>query len=231
MRSQKLTTDQVLEVFTDELTSRDGKITDTFNDGRRLFCRSVLPLADSRRPGDAFHGGLALKATDEQICIYPYTFRLVCRNGAIHSQSIGSLSIEGLDDLAPQFILQSLRDGIDICSAREIFHDTMNKIRGLANREVNHALDVLTFISTHAGASSDRLLAGILDRFFESKDQTQYALANAITALARDTKDPHQRWNLEALGGALLTAVLPKGPRDKASARADVIAEEPVPVG
>src|SRR3954462_14565663 len=125
MRLEKLTTDQVIEVFTEELTSRGGHVTDAFNDGRRLFCRSVLPLCDQVRKGDDIHGGIALKFTDEQICVYPYTFRQVCRNGAISAESVGSLVIEGLDYLAPHFILQSIREGIDACSTPEIFHNTM----------------------------------------------------------------------------------------------------------
>jgi hypothetical protein len=110
MRSEMLTTDKVLEVFTDEHARR--KITDTFNDGRRLFCRSTLPQADQVRPGDSFHAGIAIKATDEQICVYPYTFRLLCQNGAIRAQSVGSVCIEGLDQLQPYPTLMHIREAI-----------------------------------------------------------------------------------------------------------------------
>jgi hypothetical protein len=228
MLSQKLTTDQVLEVFTDEIASRGGKVTDTFNDGRRLFCRSVLPIEGTVRPGDRLHGGIALKATDEQICVYPYTFRLVCRNGAIRSKSVGSLSIEGLEHLATYFIMQSIRDGIDACSAPEIFHDTMNKIRTVANHELEMALDLMTFFSTHSGALGAGVFAQILERFFDEKDKTQFALANAITSTARDTKDPQARWNLEELGGGLLIALLPRIPQG--SAHATVRDDDLIPV-
>ena len=218
MRRENLTTDQVLEVFTDELDSLGGKVTDIFDDGRRLFARSVLPVSDNVRAGDEIHAGIALKFTDEQICVYPYTFRQVCRNGAIQSKSVGSLTIEGLDYLAPHFVLQSIREGIDACSAPEIFHDTMNQIRTVANHELDMALDLMTFISSHSGVLGRDLAAQILQGLFQQKDKTQFTLANAITAVARDTKDPQQRWNLEELGGGLLIAASPKVPQDSTRA-------------
>jgi len=218
MRRENLTTDQVLEVFTEELTTRGGRVIDTFNDGRRLFCRSTLPLSDEASPGDDIHGGIALKFTDEQICVYPYTFRQVCRNGAIHAESIGSLVIESAHQLAPCFVLQSIREGIEACSAPEIFSDTMNRMRDTVHHELDTVLNLMPLLSSVAGQSVKHLLADILNNLFEQKEQTQFSLANAITAAARDTKDPQTRWNLEELGGAVLIAAAPKLPQDSAYA-------------
>ena len=218
MRSAKLTTDQVLDVFTDELTSRGGNITDTFNDGRRLFCRSVLPLADKVRPGDQINGGIALKATDEQICVYPYTFREWCRNGAIHAETVGSLVIEGLHQLAPYFVLQSIREGIDQCAAPEVFNGTMNKMRHTLESKVDLILNLMPLLSGFSGRDATRFFSDILDRLFEEKEHTQFGLANAITSLARDTGDPQPHWDLEELGGGLLIAAPTRLPKDGARA-------------
>ena len=214
MRNGKLTTDQVLDVFGDELASRGGKITDTFNDGRRLFARSVLPFADEVRGGDNINGGIALKATDEQICVYPYTFRVICRNGAIRAESAGSLVIEGLAQLAPYFISQSLREGIDACCDPEIFKNTIKRMRDSAEMELDTALNLLPLFSRQKGLIGSDIFAKIVDRFFGERDKTQFGLGNAITSVARDSKDPEQRWNLEELGGGLLVAVLPQVPQD-----------------
>jgi hypothetical protein len=219
MRSEMLTTDKVLEVFTDELAARQGKVTDTFNDGRRLFCRSTLPQADQVRPGDGFHAGIALKATDEQICVYPYTFRLVCRNGAVRAQSVGSLVIEGVCELAPCSVLQSIREGIEACAAPEVFSDTMNRMRRATETQIDNVLNLLPMLSIFSQAGRTDLMSQILNVFFKEKNQTQYSFANAITAIARDTSDPQERWDLEELGGGLLVAIAPKPPHDSARAK------------
>src|SRR5438067_1615114 len=83
-----LTTEEILAAFTDEIASHRGRVTDTFDDGRRLFARSVVPLIEAVRPGDQLQGGVALKATDDEVCVYPYIFRLICRNGAIMAHTI-----------------------------------------------------------------------------------------------------------------------------------------------
>jgi len=219
MRSEMLTTDKVLQVFTDELAARQGKITDTFNDGRRLFCRSTLPRADQVRPGDGFHAGIAIKATDQQICVYPYTFRLLCQNGAIRAQSVGSLCIEGLDQLQPYPTLMHIREAIEACSAPEVFADTMTRMRTIASTQVDMMLNFAAYFSMHPCKTAAEMMSKILDRFFEEKDQTQFGLANAITSLARDTSDPQTRWDLEELGGGLLVAIAPKLPHDSARAK------------
>ena len=93
MRSSILSTEQVLDFFTQEVALLGGQVSDKFIDGGWLFARSVLPEVKEVRPRDRLQGGVAIKATDEQICIYPYIFRLVCSNGAITAQSVGASTI------------------------------------------------------------------------------------------------------------------------------------------
>jgi hypothetical protein len=97
-----LTTAQVLEVFTEEVTALAGSVADTFDDGLRLFTRSVIPLFDDVRTGDRVQGGVALKMTKEEAWLYPYVFRLVCRNGAIMAQTLESRSLMGFDIEEPE---------------------------------------------------------------------------------------------------------------------------------
>jgi hypothetical protein len=44
-------------------------------------------------------------------------------------------------------------------------------------------------------------------------DRSPFGLANAVTAVARDTRDPDLRWNLEEFGGAVV-ATVPRHPAD-----------------
>src|SRR5262245_9023520 len=89
-----LSTKDVLEAFTEAITDRGGRVADTFDDGRRLFARSVLPGLREVRQGDKVQGGVAVKATDEAICLYPYVFRLVCTNGAILAETVGATAVD-----------------------------------------------------------------------------------------------------------------------------------------
>jgi hypothetical protein len=219
MRSENLTTEQVLDVFTEELAARGGRVTDTFHDGKRLFTRAVLPEVKDVRPGDRLQGGVALKYTEEQICIYPYIFRLVCRNGAIAAETIAARVIDDLPQLDPYTTIQTIREGIETCCAGEVFTSSVHKMRQATNARVDHVLNVLQFVARHSDLLGGRLLNDIMDRFFKDKDRTQFGLANAITSLARDTRDPQTRWNLEELGGGLLIAAPTKLPEDSARAK------------
>src|SRR5437899_4545381 len=92
-----LSTQDVLAVFTEEIAARGGCVLDSFDDGERLFARSVLPQVEEVRPKDGFKGGVALRASRKQIWLYPYLFRLVCRNGAIMSEAFATRVIEDIN--------------------------------------------------------------------------------------------------------------------------------------
>jgi hypothetical protein len=55
------------------------------------------------------------------------------------------------------------------------------------------------------------ILPMVLRRFRRDGDRSRYGLFNAVTSVARDTRDPRTRWRLEELGGGVL-ALLPKTP-------------------
>jgi hypothetical protein len=52
------------------------------------------------------------------------------------------------------------------------------------------------------------LVSGVIDQFQKEGDQSQFGLANAITAVARDVQDPGLKWDLEKLGGAVVLGTL-----------------------
>src|SRR5262249_37430897 len=56
------------------------------------------------------------------------------------------------------------------------------------------------------------LLAQIMDEYFREGDRSQFGLANAVTAVARETRDPELRWNLGGFGGGIAIASLPPRP-------------------
>jgi hypothetical protein len=215
-----LSSAEVLSVFTEEITARGGRVTDTFHDGRRLFTRSVLPYVEEVRSSDRVQGGVALKATEEGVWLHPYLFRLVCRNGAIIAEAIASQFLGDLREQDADTAARSVRESVGACCARDVFRDTIRRVRSASERRADVALNLLPLLSRFAGASSE-LVSPILEQFFREADQSQFGLANAITAIARDTRDPDLRWNLEEFGGGIMIGAVPRHPASGGHAAVD----------
>ena len=79
---------EICAIVTEELALVGGTISDAYEDGERLFLRSLLPMADQVRPKDVIQGGIAVMADEAEIHVHPYLLRQVCRNGAIMPQLI-----------------------------------------------------------------------------------------------------------------------------------------------
>ncbi len=218
MRSSTFTMDQVHNIFTEELATRGGRVTDTYKDGNRLFSRSILPHVKDVRPRDRLQGGVAIKATQEEICIYPYIFRLVCSNGAIVAETLEARIISDLNQLEPYTIVESIHEGIATCSQKKVFTQTVSKMHRSSQKQINQALDLLAYFTGHSTLINSEMIKRIMDRFFAETDHSQFGLANAVTSIARDTPNPQTRWNLEALGGAIAIAAPTSRPKRGAPA-------------
>jgi hypothetical protein len=224
--NSNLTTAEILDAFTEAVAARGGRVHDTFIDERRLFVRSILLETEEVRPGDAVQGGVALKATEESVSLYPYVYRLVCRNGAIRAETQDIRSIDDLQFQAPDTILASIREAVDACCERDVFMSSVRKMRTAAQLEADMALSMLPMLSQLRKLDARRLLSEAMRHFLRGSDQSQFGLANVITAIARDTRDPEQRWDLEELGGALAFAAPTPGPVDREAAGIELSEEE-----
>jgi hypothetical protein len=218
--SDCLSTADVLAVFTDKITARGGRVTDVFDDGLRLLARSVLPRVAEVRPRDRMQGGVAVKARGRDISVHPYLFREVCKNGAITAHVLDSRRVADLDLYDPQQASYLLGEAIDACAAEDVFTATIARLRTAAELEVNMALDLLPMIARSRVLRNHKMLAEIMGRFFRDNDRTRFGLMNAVTSLARDTRDPDDRWELEELGGDIGARLLPAPRPPKLPARA-----------
>jgi len=222
LSSSGLTTTEVLDVFSEEVLALGGRVTESIDDGRRLFTRSVLPHIKEVRRGDGVQGGVALKAAEGEVWLYPYVFRLVCQNGAIVAETVGSWSIADLHCQEPEAILQSIREGVGICCGEEVFAENVRKMRTACEMQVDLALTMIPLLTRFSAPGNVELLRQIMDQFFRERDQSQFGLANAVTAIARDTRDPELRWNLEEFGGAVAIGKAPTPPVNRGTAAARV---------
>jgi hypothetical protein len=203
------TTQEMLAVYSKEVIAHSGSVLDVFEDGRRLFARSVLPRVEEVRPRDRLQGGVALRGTESQVWVHPYVFRQVCRNGAITAQALQTCHLTGIDEIPCDEASESIREAIEICCADEAFTTAVKQTRSAAEIEADLALTLLPHLAHFPANQRGELLTMILDRFSTGKDTSRFGLMNAVTSVARDTRDPELRWRLEELGGGIPAAILP----------------------
>ena len=91
-------------------------------------------------------------------------------------------------------------------------------MRTAMESEADTLITLMPYLSRLPEAQVATLVADLLQRFGEGRDRSRYGLMNAVTARARDTKDPELRWRLEEIGGAI-TARLKLRPRRSAKAK------------
>jgi len=201
------TTQVIRETFAEELGLLGGEVRDAFDDGARLFLRGVLPVAADVRPGDAIRGGVALRTAGPDILVHPYTFREVCTNGAIRAHALQTRRV-GRVELAPsewgvREVIADLRDAVQACAAPDAFRDGVDEMRSALEVQADQML-MLTAMLSRLGHTSV-VVSQVLEQFERNPDPNRSVLGfmNAVTAVARETRDPETRWRLEELGGAV----------------------------
>lgn len=176
-----LTTARVLAVFAEEVKARRGEVTRTFDDGKRLFSRAVLPHVAEVGPGDQIRGGVAIKATGDGVWLYPYTFRRICSNGAIAARTLEERPIADPHLQQPELVLEAVRSTVEACCKAEVFTRAVGEMR--KGREAT-ATDLLLRILPLLSRSSD-LVSGLIERSVREKKAPDINTPQA-TALERE---------------------------------------------
>jgi hypothetical protein len=201
--NDSLTTFDVRSIFAEEVTALGGMVSQTFDDGARLFARSVLPGTFEIKRGDGVQGGVAVKATDQGIWVHPYLFRLICKNGAIWAKALQAREISDLNRLDPEVAEAELREAIRACTGPEAFVLATNQMRSATTRDADILLRNLSLLTQLSHLGDQRVATMILRQYFADGDRTVYGLMNAVTAVARETPDPDLKWRLEEFGGGI----------------------------
>ena len=170
-----LTIGDAFEAFSDELAVHHGSVADNFNDGSRLFCRGVLPRHGDVQPHDRVQGGVAIKATEHEVCLHPYVFRLVCSNGAIMAQSVQSFEITDFWQMPSDEAIANLRQAVGICCEKRAFNDAVRTIRSARDTQADQMLALMPMLSMIPPAMRG-ILRQIMDRFFAEGDKSQFGL-------------------------------------------------------
>lgn len=200
----------IREIFESELSAAGGSVANRFEHGERLYLRGVLPALGEVRAGDRIHGGVALRAVDQQVLVHPYTFRQVCSNGAIMAQAIHTEAMERVEDSGLGCdgfeACERLRQAVRACADPAAFEAGLSQMRMATQSEADTMITLMPFLSRMPAMAAARLLSDITERL--GGERSRYGLMNAVTSTARDAADPELRWRLEELGGAVAAGVV-----------------------
>jgi hypothetical protein len=204
---------RIRKLFAREIADLGGTVSDSYDDGRCLFLRSILLLDGEVRPQDRLQGGVALRVAETDILVHPYVFREVCRNGAIMAQALETRRIERVESyLGPdgeEEVLAEVSAAVQTCGSQEAFHGAVEPMRLAATQEADIVLNLMPMLKHLPRESAAQMLGDIMVRYQSDRDSSRYGLMNAVTSLARDTRDPELRWRLEELGGGIPALVWP----------------------
>jgi hypothetical protein len=212
---------EILEAFEQEVRGLGGTVRDVYAEGDLLYARAVLPGATEVRPADGIRGGVAVRTHDTEILVHPYTYRVVCTNGAITAFATGSRVVQRVEIAAPSTainaVLEDLRVAVRTCAGPTALDSTVRAMRSAAEREADILVQLMPVLPHMPPGVRASVLRAIVRRFEAEGDRSTLGLVNAVTSVARDTADPETRWRLEELGGGML-ARLPERPRPTAPA-------------
>jgi len=219
-------TEEIALAFADEIATLGGAVSDSYDDGRRLFLRATLPPEMEVRPGDVLRAGVALQTTGPIVGVYPYTFRRVCTNGAIAAHVTHARHVARVEVTTPIHAAvaasEAIRLAVRQCATPEAVTAVRDEIVRASMERAQFMIHVLPLLSRQPSPLTAEMLRRLTDEFARAADDTLYGVMNAITAVARETRDPEMRWQLEAYGGGI-PAVAGRG-RDRASGQRALIA-------
>jgi hypothetical protein len=222
-RDAFLTTTEIKALFAEEIIAEGGAVSDTFDDGSLLFTRSILPQVREVRTADQVQGGVALRASEGDVWVHPYVFRLVCRNGAIMAHAIQTRHIRMDDFPTPEEAATEVRLAIRACCSQDAFTVAAEQMRSAREAQADVALNLLSLISRRHSEAGAQILRAVMERFFGEADRSRFALMNAVTSVARDTRDPQLRWRLEEMGGGIAAGLTPAPQTDDSAAEAALV--------
>lgn len=189
----------------------------------RMYVKVVLPDREwpvTPKVGDVIRGGLIIKNSevgDGALVVAPYTDRLICTNGMVHtdfgqrSAHVGGRQVSdaetwelysdstlALDDAA---FFAKCRDTVAAVLSEQVFEAIVGQMRDLAGLALDNPVGAVEDVTRRhdlTGDESDAMLKHLME-----EGATGWGLVNAITATARDLDSADRRVDLESLAGRI----------------------------
>jgi len=201
------TTSEIALAFADEIAGLGGSVSESFDDGSRLFLRAQLSAEREVSPGDALKAGVALRTVGPTVSVHPYIYRRVCSNGAIAAQVTGTRQILRVEFVtATEFVaaaLDEIRLTVRQCAEPAVFAKTASGVKFARNVLAEAMISALPILERVPADHREHIIAMLAREFENASDGSYYGVMNAITAVARETSDPETKWQLEEFGGSI----------------------------
>lgn len=207
---EQLDLDQIWSAFALKLAEVGGELGRSTTHSGRLYAYGNLLQFAEVAPDDVHEGGVALRASADEIWIHPYIVRKTRVNGAIVAQLLEAEPIVPEDGATPESVKQAIAEAVRRCSMEATFRAGIERIklaRGRPGFGPTHAMDLFVHLNDQLAS---RVLRRILRRFARERDYSAFGLMDAVTSTARDVDDPELRWQLETIGGEIASPPAPK---------------------
>lgn len=193
----------------------------------RMYVKIVLPdfeMPVTPKVGDVIRGGVIIQNSEVgagSLGIFPYTDRLLCLNGMVHTEmgqrsrhvgkrieseseawDVYSDATLALDDAA---FFAKCSDTLRAVLNETIFEKIVGQMRDLAEIRVQGSPDKVVEVFASRNGLNDTEAGSMLTALIEGADLSAWGFVNAITRTARDIEDADRQTELETLAGRLVS--------------------------
>lgn len=184
-----------------DLRIEQADFTEDYTHLRILFNRTRTEA----RAGDVIQTGVHISNSEvglRAIHIEPLVYRLVCTNGLVRPEGQGKTSIRHIGNAAR--LKDTLSNAIE--DAREGTQLLVKQFKSAIDEEINDWEALIKSTATQHQLSKAQM-QNALDAWLQEEDATLYGVVNAFTRAAQREETFEERYQLERVGGALLSRV------------------------
>jgi len=204
-----------------DIQVESAAITDT-----RMYLKAVSSRMEGEvRTGDIVRWGIALSNSEVgagKLRIDPLVYRLVCTNGAVAREHLGTYArrhvgskvISNLDvspllsdearEADDRAFWLATRDLIRSIFDWERFQSVLETWRAAATREIKVEVPRVVEVTLKHHKLPETMQGGILDHLIRAGDLSQYGLGNAFTRYAQDLESYESATHLEEIGADVM---------------------------
>lgn len=220
--------DDIERIVREEVSAQGAHVHEFLRDADRLYARTINAPVGEVAHEDCVQAGVAVRVISHEVSVRPYIFRQVCINGAISatSEEAEEFDLRVLGPVAEQET--KLRETIAACGHARVLPREVERFRSFRDQAVDRGMMMVTMMQTHLANASHSELLDILAQF-DKEEANAWGVMNAVTAVARRTRDAKRKWQLEEIG-ALIPAIAADPFRHRLNAQEwsdlDCLAEE-----
>lgn len=207
------------------LASRDdvhivnGAVTE-----RRMYLTAVFnKMEGAVRVGDVVRAGFRISNSETRcgsVRVEPFLYRLVCLNGmtattTLNIRHAGAGLVEDADTMEvltdetraarDKATWMEVHDLVKACTNQQVFDSWIHQAQRSMGHEIKKdVVDVIENVSK-AYKLTTAESSNVLENMLRSNDPNAWGIANAITAVGRETEDFDRRAELEKVGGEIIT--------------------------